>query len=200
MGLLDSILGSALGGSEGQGGARDPKVALLIGLVTMLMSRQGGAAQGGAAQGGGDGGGLLGSLGSILGSAGGGAASGGLGGVLGDLLGGAAGGAGQAAPGVEAGSLGGLGGLFQRLQNAGLGDALNSWIGGGPNQSVSAADISRVFGDGQLQQLADSAGVSQGEAAEHLSSLLPELVNKLTPDGQAPQGDLDIGSLLARFS
>ncbi len=183
MGLLDSILGSALGGSEGQGGARDPKVALLIGLVTMLMSRQGGAAQGG-----GDGGGLLGSLGSILGSAGGGAASGGLGGVLGDLLGGAAGGAGQAAPGVEAGSLGGLGGLFQMLQNAGLGDALNSWIGGGPNQSVSAADISH------------SAGVSQGEAAEHLSSLLPELVNKLTPDGQAPQGDLDIGSLLARFS
>ena len=179
MGLLDSILGSALGGSEGQGGARDPKVALLIGLVTMLMSRQGGAAQGG-----GDGGGLLGSLG----------------GVLGDLLGGAAGGAGQAAPGVEAGSLGGLGGLFQMLQNAGLGDALNSWIGGGPNQLVSAADISRVFGDGQLQQLADSAGVSQGEAAEHLSSLLPELVNKLTPDGQAPQGDLDIGSLLARFS
>ncbi|ESR71834.1 hypothetical protein T266_06910 [Pseudomonas aeruginosa VRFPA05] len=78
MGLLDSILGSALGGSEGQGGARDPKVALLIGLVTMLMSRQGGAAQGG-----GDGGGLLGSLGSILGGAGagGGAASGGLGGV-----------------------------------------------------------------------------------------------------------------------
>ncbi len=76
MGLLDSILGSALGGSEGQGGARDPKVALLIGLVTMLMSRQGGAAQGG-----GDGGGLLGSLGSILGSAGGGAASGGLGGT-----------------------------------------------------------------------------------------------------------------------
>ncbi|HFK2237638.1 hypothetical protein F7O91_06335, partial [Pseudomonas aeruginosa] len=72
MGLLDSILGSALGGSEGQGGARDPKVALLIGLVTMLMSRQGGAAQGG-----GDGGGLLGSLGSILGGAGGGAASGG---------------------------------------------------------------------------------------------------------------------------
>ncbi|MBV5945047.1 YidB family protein [Pseudomonas aeruginosa] len=195
MGLLDSILGSALGGSEGQGGARDPKVALLIGLVTMLMSRQGGAAQGG-----GDGGGLLGSLGSILGGAGGRAASGGLGGVLGDVLGGAAGGAGQAAPGVEAGSLGGLGGLFQMLQNAGLGDALNSWIGGGPNQSVSAADISRVFGDGQLQQLADSAGVSQGEAAEHLSSLLPELVNKLTPDGQAPQGDLDIGSLLARFS
>lgn len=106
----------------------------------------------------------------------------------------------RAVPGVEAGSLGGLGGLFQMLQNAGLGDALNSWIGGGPNQSVSAADISRVFGDGQLQQLADSAGVSQGEAAEHLSSLLPELVNKLTPDGQAPQGDLDIGSLLARFS
>lgn len=67
MGLLDSILGSALGGSEGQGGARDPKVALLIGLVTMLMSRQSGAAQGG-----GDGGGLLGSLGSILGGAGGG--------------------------------------------------------------------------------------------------------------------------------
>ena len=136
MGLLDSILGSALGGSEGQGGARDPKVALLIGLVTMLMSRQGGAAQGG-----GDGGGLLGSLGSILGGAGGGAASGGLGGVLGDLLGGAAGGAGQAAPGVEAGSLGGLGGLFQMLQNAGLGDALNSWIGAGPNQSVSATKV-----------------------------------------------------------
>ncbi|MDF5874436.1 YidB family protein [Pseudomonas aeruginosa] len=171
-------------------------MALLIGLVTMLMSRQGGAAQGG-----GDGGGLLGSLGSILGGAGGGAASGGLGGVLGDLLGGAAGGAGQAAPGVEAGSLGGLGGLFQMLQNAGLGDALEfldrRWaepvgVGGGHFPGLRRRSIAR--------QLADSAGVSQGEAAEHLSSLLPELVNKLTPDGQAPQGDLDIGSLLARFS
>ncbi|MGC3136687.1 hypothetical protein ACPTJ6_30610, partial [Pseudomonas aeruginosa] len=54
MALNDSIHRSALGGSEGQGGALDPKVALLIGLVTKLMSRQGGAAQGG-----GDGGGLV---------------------------------------------------------------------------------------------------------------------------------------------
>ena len=53
--------------------------------------------------------------------------------------------------------------------------------------------LSRGLGDVYKRQ-------SQGEAAEHLSSLLPELVNKLTPDGQAPQGDLDIGSLLARFS
>ncbi len=195
MGLLDSILGSALGGSEATGRCSRSESGPVDRAGDHADVAPGRCGTGRwrwrwSAR----------FAGQHPGGAGGGAASGGLGGVLGDLLGGAAGGAGQAAPGVEAGSLGGLGGLFQMLQNAGLGDALNSWIGGGPNQSVSAADISRVFGDGQLQQLADSAGVSQGEAAEHLSSLLPELVNKLTPDGQAPQGDLDIGLLLARFS
>ncbi|MGV8268315.1 YidB family protein, partial [Pseudomonas aeruginosa] len=112
--------------------------------------------------------GLLGSLGSILGGAGGGAASGGLGGDLGDRLGGPAGGAGQTAPGVEAGTPSGPGGLFQKIQNASRGNVVNYLVGAEPNQSVSAADHYRVLGEGQLQQLAYSARIGQSEAAEHL--------------------------------
>jgi uncharacterized protein YidB (DUF937 family) len=208
MGILDSILGGAIanpaGGNSGGGNTR---MLLLMGLLAMIASRSGGA-QGQD----GEGGGLLGTLGGALGgmlgggAAAGGAGAGGLGGLLGGLLGGAQSpqstGAGALAtsPGDLIGALGGLGGLTQVLESGGLGDAVRSWVGTGANQAVSADQVTQALGPGgQLQQLANTAGVSQDEAAQQLSSLLPEVVNHLTPNGDVPQGQLDLASLAQHF-
>jgi uncharacterized protein YidB (DUF937 family) len=85
---------------------------------------------------------------------------------------------------------GGLGGLISKFQQAGLGDAMNSWIGSGPNQDVSPDQMTSALGEGTVDNIASQLGVSQGEAAGQLSQLLPEIINQLTPNGQAPAGGL----------
>lgn len=89
-----------------------------------------------------------------------------------------------------AGGLGGLGGLLQRFQGAGLGDAVASWLGNGPNAPVSPAQVRTALGDGPLRTLAEHAGLDENEAAGHLSGLLPQLIDKLTPNGQLPSNGL----------
>ena len=88
------------------------------------------------------------------------------------------------------GAEGGLGGLMGKFQQAGLGDAMSSWIGGGPNQHVSPDQMTSALGEDTVGNIASQLGVSQGEAAGQLSQLLPEIINHLTPNGQAPAGGL----------
>jgi uncharacterized protein YidB (DUF937 family) len=84
------------------------------------------------------------------------------------------------------GGIGGLGGLLQRFQNAGLGDHVASWVSGGANAAVSGDQIKAALGDGPLRILAEHAGLDEDQAAAHLSTLLPQLVDRLTPNGQVP--------------
>lgn len=88
------------------------------------------------------------------------------------------------------GAEGGLGGLMGKFQQAGLGDAMNSWIGSGPNQPVSPDEMTSALGEDTVGNIASQLGVSQGEAAGQLSQLLPDIINQLTPHGQAPAGGL----------
>lgn len=104
--------------------------------------------------------------------------------------------------GGAGGGLGGLGGLVQQFQQGGLGDLVASWVGTGQNLPVSPTQLQDVLGSDMLAQLAQQLGLSQGEAVGQLSQLLPQVVDKLTPNGQLPDaGGLgDIGSVLERFS
>ena len=95
------------------------------------------------------------------------------------------------------GGHGGLGGLVAKFQGAGLGDAMSSWIGGGPNQPVSGEQVSSALGSGTIADIAAKLGVSHGEAADQLSQMLPNIINHLTPGGQAPaQGLGNSGDLM----
>ena len=85
---------------------------------------------------------------------------------------------------------GGLGGLIGKFQQAGLGGAISSWIGGGQNQPISPDQMTSALGEDTISQIAAQLGLSQGEAAGQLSQLLPEVINQLTPAGQEPQGGL----------
>lgn len=84
----------------------------------------------------------------------------------------------------------GIAGLVQLFQQHGLGDMIASWVSQGPNPPVSAGQVTQVLGADKLGQIAASLGVSPEVAAGHVSSVLPSLIDKLTPTGQVPQGDL----------
>lgn len=88
------------------------------------------------------------------------------------------------------GEHGGLGGLVSKFQQAGLGDVVSSWIGNGQNQPVTGDQLTQVLGSGAVSNIASKLGVSPDQAAGQLSSILPALINHLTPNGQAPAGGL----------
>lgn len=85
---------------------------------------------------------------------------------------------------------GGLPALLQQLQGSGLGDQVASWIGTGENQAVSGDQIKNALGEDNIQQIAQQAGVEPEHASAGLAQLLPQIIDKLTPNGQVPQGDL----------
>lgn len=130
--------------------------------------------------------------------------------VLGDLLGGKGGtdlgsilggltGGGGASSGLSGGGsmltkllpiLGGLlaGGGLQKilagLQQQGLGAQANSWVGTGANAPVTGDQVAKVLGDQEIAQIAQQLGVSNEEAAGELAQVLPQVVDKASPDGQ----------------
>ena len=135
-------------------------------------------------------------MGAVLGG-GNAQAQGGLGGIIGSLannpqlL--------QAITGMLAndGSHGGLGGLMEKFQRAGLGDVIGSWVGSGENRPISGDQVSQALGPDAISDLAAKFGLNTGDTAGQLSQILPGLIDKLTPHGQAPSGGLgDSGDLM----
>lgn len=138
MGLLDSVLGSVLGGQPPAGAGQDGGAAGLLG--TLLANPQ-----------------LLQLITGLL---------------------------------ANDGAHGGLGGLLDKFQQAGLGDVAASWVGSGQNQPISGDQIGSVLGPDVMADLAARLGTDPGAAAGQLSQVLPGLIDHLTPSGEAPQAGL----------
>ncbi|RTL30388.1 MAG: DUF937 domain-containing protein [Burkholderiales bacterium] len=85
---------------------------------------------------------------------------------------------------------GGLQGLIQAFEQQGLGHVIGSWIGTGQNLPISADQLQAVLGNEQLQAMAQKLGLSTQDIASHLSQLLPQVVDHVTPNGEVPQGDV----------
>ena len=97
------------------------------------------------------------------------------------------------------GSGGGLGDIVGALQSGGLGDAVSSWLGSGDNLAVEPGQLQSALGDDQISAFAEKAGVSGSEASTLLAGILPQIVDKLSPEGQLPDaGGLDsmLGGLM----
>lgn len=132
MGLLDSLVGAALGGepgeqAQGTAGGIDPQ--MIMGIIGMLMN-----------------------------------------------------------------NAGGLSGLLSKLQQGGLGEAAQSWVGTGANQPVSPDALGGALGNDLMNMVARQLGGSQQQAAGTLADLLPGLIDQLTPQGQLP-ADNGLGAL-----
>lgn len=85
---------------------------------------------------------------------------------------------------------GGLSGLVQSFKDGGLADVVNSWISTGQNLPISADQIQSVLGGDQIKNLASKLGVSTDQVSGQLAGLLPQVIDKLTPNGALPEGDL----------
>jgi uncharacterized protein YidB (DUF937 family) len=113
------------------------------------------------------------------------------GGGLGDLLGGpigsraAAGGGGSLlvalAPMLAGGGLQKLLGTFHAQ---GMGGKANSWLSTGENEPLTGDEVRQVVGDDQVREAAKRLGVSEDEAASGLAALIPQIVDKASPDGE----------------
>ena len=83
---------------------------------------------------------------------------------------------------------GNIGGLLSQLQQGGLGDVLQSWIGSNSNESVSAGAIENALG-GHLGQAAQAVGIDTQQASGLLAQSLPQIIDTITPNGQASDAD-----------
>ena len=102
--------------------------------------------------------------------------------------------------GGAAGGLGGLAGLAEQFQKGGMGDIMSSWIGKGQNLPIGPDQLGNVLGGDLLGKLTQQTGMGQGDLLGQLSQLLPQLVDKATPDGAIPAGGLgDIGAILGKL-
>jgi uncharacterized protein YidB (DUF937 family) len=86
--------------------------------------------------------------------------------------------------------IGGISGLVEKFSGKGLGDIVNSWVGTGQNLPITPQQIQNALGSDTIKQLASKMGINADQASKQISNILPKVVDKLTPDGQIPQGDL----------
>jgi uncharacterized protein YidB (DUF937 family) len=89
----------------------------------------------------------------------------------------------DAAPGSV---LDGLGGLVDQFQKKGLGDVVDSWVNRGKNQDVAPDQISVALGGDVVDELSRRTGLSRDQVVTELARMLPNVVDKLTPDGRLP--------------
>ncbi len=89
------------------------------------------------------------------------------------------------------GQPGALDHLTSRFHSAGLGNVLQSWIGTGQNLPISGDQVKQVLGPEKVADLSAQAGLNESETSNALAGALPQVVDKLTPDGKLPsQNDL----------
>jgi uncharacterized protein YidB (DUF937 family) len=85
---------------------------------------------------------------------------------------------------------GGMKALVDKMSASGLGEQVKSWVGTGPNLAVTQDQIKKALGSDEIERLALKTKLSVEEVTSHLTAALPQIVDKLTPDGKIPAGGL----------
>jgi len=81
---------------------------------------------------------------------------------------------------------GGLGELVESFKQQGQGDVAESWVGTGPNKPIAPDQLEQAIGPDVLATLTQQTGLSREELLSRLTTTLPEVVDKSTPDGRLP--------------
>ena len=89
--------------------------------------------------------------------------------------------------------------LVNMFKSSGLGDQVQSWLSTGANQPVQGADITKVFGQERIAQIAQTLGVDPQQASHQLAETLPNLIDKISPNGELPQSADQFAALAKQF-
>jgi len=84
------------------------------------------------------------------------------------------------------GSQGGLSAIVAKLQQAGFGDQVKSWIGTGANLPITAEQLQQVLDSDTVKQLAAKFNIPIDQLAKQLAQKLPTAVDHASPDGRLP--------------
>ena len=84
------------------------------------------------------------------------------------------------------GSQGGLSAIVAKLQQAGLGDQVKSWIGNGQNLPITAEQLQQVLGSDTVKQLAARFNLPIDQLGPVLAQILRTLVDHASPNGKLP--------------
>jgi uncharacterized protein YidB (DUF937 family) len=76
--------------------------------------------------------------------------------------------------------------LLKQFQQNGQGQVAQSWIGSGPNKAITPKDLASALGADRINTLASFSGLSRDDLLNGLSQQLPDVVDRLTPDGRLP--------------
>ena len=84
------------------------------------------------------------------------------------------------------GNQGGLTAVVAKLQQAGLGDQVKSWIGNGQNLPITADQLHQVLGSDTVKQLAARFNIPVDQLGPILAQMLPKAVDGASPNGHLP--------------
>ena len=93
---------------------------------------------------------------------------------------------------IESGILAGmpsLDSMLDHFRSKGHDDKVESWIGSGPNKPLQPQELESTLGPQALDHLQKESGLSRGDLLSQLSTALPQVVDKLTPNGRLPTSD-----------
>ena len=82
---------------------------------------------------------------------------------------------------------GGVQGIMNQFQQQGLGATVKSWVSTGPNDPVSPEQVHQALGADTIRDLATKTGLSTSDLLNKLSAILPQAIDKLTPNGAVPK-------------
>lgn len=195
-GGLGDILGSVLGGGSQTGGYNprqyDRQPDNGFGLDDIIGGLTGGSQRGGASSG-----------------------TGGLGDILGGVLGGQRTRGGFGGKGMLIAALmpmvlswikrnGGLSGALSKITGMGYENQARSWMSNQEdNDNLDPNEVSRLFDESEIQQVAAHTGANEVEVRQGLSELLPEVMNQLTPNGNLDnetEANIEIDQIISQLS
>jgi uncharacterized protein YidB (DUF937 family) len=87
---------------------------------------------------------------------------------------------------LGSGGQGGLSAIVAKLQQAGFGDQVKSWIGNGANLPITAEQLQEVLGSDTVKQLGARFNIPVDQLAQILAQQLPKAVDGASPNGTLP--------------
>lgn len=83
---------------------------------------------------------------------------------------------------------GGPAGFLQAFRSQGLGNVVQSWLGSGPNEPISASQLEGVLGSGVLDGIANRLNLPAATVSSTAAAILPQAVGALSHNGELPAG------------
>jgi len=84
------------------------------------------------------------------------------------------------------GGQGRLNNIVAKLEQAGFGAQVKSWLGNGQNLPISAEQLREVLGSDTVKQLAARYNIPVDQLSKVLAEQLPLAVDHASPDGKLP--------------